>query len=171
VAAAEVPRAPVPALRRRRSAARASARRAAALGLLLLAAGCARDERSWPDGTPRFAGGLTLVGGERDGPWRFHYPDGALREEGRYDDGRRVGTWRTWHRNGQLASQGERRWNDATSASEREGPWEFWRDDGSPSARGAYGAGLREGEWAVFDEEGALVEKESGRYAGGRRVE
>lgn len=123
-----------------------------ALLVAALSAGCARDERRWPDGTPRFEGGLTVLGGERDGLWRFRYPDGALREEGRYEDGRRVGTWRTWHRNGQLAGAGERRWNDATRASEREGPWEFWHADGSLRARGTYRAGVRVGEWIELAE-------------------
>jgi antitoxin component YwqK of YwqJK toxin-antitoxin module len=140
-----------------------------ALGAAL--AGCAREQRSWPDGTRRFAGRRALVGGEREGEWTFWYPDGALREHGLYAAGRRTGTWRQWHHDGQLASVGERGFHAATGGSEREGPWTFWHPGGSVRARGTFAAGRREGEWEFFDEDGEEDVERSGRYSAGVRVE
>lgn len=164
MAAAQVPRAPVPALSRR-SARRPTRRRTRGWGLrpalllvLLALAACGRVERSWPAGAPRFEGALDLDG-ERHGEWTFHYPDGSLRERGRYDHGRRVGVWRQWHNEGRLASEGERAWNEATRASEREGPWVFHDAAGTLRARGAFRAGRRTGPWEFFDADGRKTEE------------
>jgi hypothetical protein len=165
LAPAQVPRDPVRALSRGRRAARLLA-----LGLLLALASCER-RRAWADGTPRFEGALTPLGGERTGEWTFRYPDGSLREQGRYEDGRRVGTWRQWWPEGTLLSEGERRPAAEHPGSPREGVWSFWHRGGTLAARGAYRAGLREGEWVFHAEDGALDEQRSGLYREGRRAE
>jgi len=129
-----------------------------------------RVERAWPDGVARFEGALT-AGGERDGEWSFHYPDGSQREQGRYDDGRRIGVWRQWHKDGQLISEGARSFNAASSASEREGPWTFWFPDGTVLASGRFGAGRREGPWEFFDEDGRPDPERTGTYVDGERTD
>jgi hypothetical protein len=145
--------------------------------LLFLAAvsplltGCAEHvEKVWPDGTARFDGAVTIEG-ERDGEWSFHYPDGSLREQGRYDNGQRIGTWRQWHKDGQLISEGERRFDAGTSASERQGAWTFWYADGTVRARGLFSAGRREGPWEFFDEEGLADPEQTGSYVDGERTD
>lgn len=71
-------------------------------------------------------GTLVAVAGYQSGRehgWhRTYYPDDALRTEGRWYEGRRIGVHREWHRSGRLAHEWEydgvgmqvrlRRWNE-----------------------------------------------------------
>lgn len=154
MAAPEVPRDPVPAL--------TSGARLALAALALVLTACGRVEARWPDGTPRHAGRLDLHG-ERHGEWVFHYPDGSLRERGRYDHGRRTGLWRQWHRGGELASEGERSWDEAIHASRRVGPWSFWDPDGTLRARRTYGVHPEDGPAPETDPTGAATPDDGAR--------
>ena len=40
--------------------------------------------------------------GQADGPARFFYPDGRVREDGRYVNGKRTGIWRLFNESGRL---------------------------------------------------------------------
>jgi antitoxin component YwqK of YwqJK toxin-antitoxin module len=61
--------------------------------------------RTWAeDGTLILEAGLN---GEReyDGPYRSWWDSGALKEEGTFRNGKRVGTYRCYHQSGELWSQ------------------------------------------------------------------
>lgn len=129
----------------------------AALLFAMAVPSCGRVERAWPDGTRRFEGQLTLSG-ERDGEWTFYYPDGSRRESGRYEDGLRVGIWRQWHMDGELASEGARVPDPASGTSPRDGLWLLHYPDGSLRAKGMYRAGEKVGYWEYYDEDGVAVD-------------
>ena len=42
-----------------------------------------------------------------DGDYIKYYPSGELMEKGRFDEGLKIGIWRTWEKNGDLASKEE----------------------------------------------------------------
>ena len=142
---------------------------AALLALLPLA--CARVVRTWPDGTKRAEGRLAWLAEVEDGFWTYWYPNGVLREQGRYDRGRRTSVWVQWFPNGQRRSEGRRSWIEATRASEREGPWIFWHENGTVRARGTFRAGAREGRWDYSLDDGGLDGLQSGDYHADRKID
>ncbi len=128
-------------------------------------AGCRRSVAShWPTDTARSAGALSRLQGTREGLWTFWFPNGELREQGRYQDGLRVGTWKQWHANGQARSEGEREADAALDASPRTGCWRFWFENGALEAQGVYVHGLREGHWDYHFTDGELDGDRSGEY-------
>jgi antitoxin component YwqK of YwqJK toxin-antitoxin module len=99
-----------------------------------------------------------------EGFWTYWYPNGALREQGRYIGGRRVGEWEQFHANGVRWARGCRAWNPATGACERVGLWTFWYSNGQREARGVFVAGRREGHWEYAHRDGSLDGDRSGEY-------
>lgn len=134
-------------------------------GLLAGLCGCQRTEvRHWPNGAPRSEGRVDRWSRLEQGLWTYSFPNGERREEGRYEDGVRVGRWREWHSNGSLRAEGERRFDPASGSSPREGLWTLWYEEGSLEARGVYRAGQREGHWDYFLHDGRLDEDRTGEY-------
>jgi len=56
-------------------------------------------------------------------------------------------------------------------ASEREGPWTFWHENGALRARGVFREGRREGRWEYALDDGGLDGLQSGEYHADRRVD
>jgi antitoxin component YwqK of YwqJK toxin-antitoxin module len=125
---------------------------------------CQPKSITYPDGTQRAQGHVSWTDQRRVGFWTFSYPNGAVREEGRYADGHRIGTWLQWYPNGQMRSRGERRYDPETTGGEREGPWTLWHANGQIAASGAYRAGKREGHWDYSHPDGGLDGDRTGEY-------
>ena len=140
-------------------------------GAALLGAACTRSEvRYWPDGTRRLEGRVSTWTGREEGAWRWFHPNGEVREEGRYDDGARTGTWQEWWSNGQRRARGERGSGTDGRTGVRTGAWTFWHSNGVVSARGAYADGEREGWWECSLDNGALDGDASGLWHRGQPV-
>jgi uncharacterized protein len=143
-----------------------------ALGLsCILLAGCSKRVSYYDDGVKRSEGGLSFVSRKEHGLWTYWYPNGEVREEGRYDDGVRVGVWTQWFPNGQRRNRGERVKNAAADAGERHGVWTFWHPSGELAARGVYEHGRREGRWDCTLMGGGWDGSQSGQYANGERLQ
>jgi antitoxin component YwqK of YwqJK toxin-antitoxin module len=125
---------------------------------------CGPQTVSYADGTPRAEGARSRIDEREMGFWTFVYPNGQLREQGRYEDGRRVGVWEQWFPNGARRSRGERRFRPETSSSEREGMWTHWHPTGKRAAVGVYRAGKREGHWDFSHPDGGLDGDRTGEY-------
>ena len=179
LAAAEVRRAAVARLAGRRVA----GGRPPVLAAIALAVvgGCGRTgSRVDPSGIVRASGPVDLAG-RPHGPWSLRYPDGELRERGRFERGRRAGEWTDWYPNGQRRSQGLRtplsgREHPAASprgpgGSVRVGPWRFWYSNGVLQGEGRYEGGLAEGEWRWWEPTGEPDPERSGSYRAGNPVE
>jgi len=50
--------------------------------------------------------GIINEEGIKDGPWKEFYTNGALKSEGVYDQGKRIGLWKFYHPNSQLEQTG-----------------------------------------------------------------
>lgn len=148
-----------------------AARRVCAIGLALAPLSCGQVVRTWPDGTQRAEGRIDRIAGAEEGLWTYWYPTGSLREQGRFDAGRRAGVWIQWFPNGRRRTQGERRWNAPTGASEREGAWTFWHENGVVHARGTFRAGAREGHWDYGLDDGGLDGLRTGEYHDDRKID
>lgn len=62
----------------------------------------------------------------RHGVFRTYHRNGALASEGTYVDGFENGLWRDFHENGQLAAEGYYERGQET------GEWKYWNADGMP---------------------------------------
>lgn len=126
--------------------------------------GCTHKKLYYPDGLKRSEGDRSWFGNVEVGLWTYWYPNGELREQGRYDNGRRAGIWTQWFPNGQKRSQGERRHDDATLGSEREGAWTHWHENGEKQSSGVYRAGKAEGHWDHGLDNGGVDGDRTGEY-------
>ena len=132
--------------------------------VLVLSAACARRVAFHPGGVRRSEGRTWSIGDVEHGFWSYWYPNGALREQGRYDHGRREGIWQQWYPNGTPRSRGNRVWNADARRSERDGPWILWHDNGTRLAVGVFRGGRREGHWDYSHPDGTLDGNRSGEY-------
>jgi len=133
--------------------------------LWLALCGCSRQVTAqWAGGTPRFEGTQARFSGAREGPWKFWFPNGQLREQGRYEDGLRVGPWKQWYANGELRSEGEREADRVQGVSPRAGCWRFRFENGALEAQGVFVHGLREGHWDYYLPDGDLDGDRTGEY-------
>jgi antitoxin component YwqK of YwqJK toxin-antitoxin module len=62
----------------------------------------------------------------RHGLFCAYHRNGQLASEGNYLDGVEHGHWRDFHENGQLAAEGD------YQHGQEVGEWKFWKPDGSP---------------------------------------
>ena len=119
-----------------------------------------------------------------------YYPNGRMKREGTFRDGRREGTWREFdeegnvissqiYQNGRLVqsgivdTDGTRRgewmelYPDSTLRSQgaflngkKSGPWKFYFHGGQVEQEGSYKEGLPDGTWTWYYEDGKLHKRE-----------
>ena len=86
-------------------------------------------EIPYPSGAIRFRYSRYLAadgsGWLRHGSFRAYHENGALASEGNYEHGQEHGPWRDYHPNGQLAAEG--RYLRGTEV----GAWQYWSADGA----------------------------------------
>ncbi|MDA3944767.1 MAG: toxin-antitoxin system YwqK family antitoxin [Bacteroidetes bacterium] len=130
------------------------------------------------------AEGIIAANGQRQGFWKYYYPNGGLKSQGNYTDDVRSGEWEFFHTNGVLEQRGSYNENGQPI-----GLWKWFYNDGKllrdenyrdglldgilteygPQGRiitqGDYIDGLKEGFW--FYETGDM--RMEGNYSGGMR--
>jgi hypothetical protein len=103
--------------------------------------------------------------GAEEGLWTTWYFDGQMRSRGHYSGGLKLGIWETWYRNGQRESQGERVPVQGTRVSLRGGTWTYWHEgSGRKKSEGRFQAGRREGPWFFWKNDGSVDEQRTGNY-------
>lgn len=103
--------------------------------------------------------------GLEEGPWEQVYEDGAS-GRGSYAEGKRTGTWRTFHRSGSVQDVG------AYDDGLRVGRWVSRRDDGTLLREAEYERGQLHGRVVWYGPDGSTIDYErSGVYRRGERAE
>ena len=113
----------------------------------------------YPDGTLRAEG--RYRNGKRVGEWRFYFPDGTLEQVGHFNnEGKYDGEWIWYHPNGQRHI--EKTYIDGLA----DGRYTEFSDDGETIiAQGDYIEGERHGNWFII----TGIERSEGRYNNGER--
>lgn len=139
----------------------------------------------YPSGAVKARWNVSLATGieQEHGPYQEFYIGGEQKTLGSYNEGDRIGTWTSWHENGQKASEityveGKEdgkslQWhNNARKAGEgqyikgvKDGEWRTWHKDGRLASFAAYEKGEPIGEWLEFYPDGER--KSHGIYSGG----
>jgi antitoxin component YwqK of YwqJK toxin-antitoxin module len=104
--------------------------------------------------------GLIKEDGNRDGPWRDYYPDGKIRSEGKYDNGKQVGEWRYYFENGKTEQSGK-----FNKSGKTDGTWKWYYDNGQLRREENFRAGVKDGMSTEFDENGNTILE--GEYVNG----
>ena len=98
--------------------------------------------------------GIVKDDGNRDGPWKDFYPDGSLKAEGNYDNGKQVGDWKYYHLNGKIEQTG--RFN---KQGKFDATWKWYFDNGKLLKEENYRSGLKDGMSTEYDETGKVIEE------------
>ena len=109
------------------------------------------------------ATGIVDDRGQFQDQWQEFYPDGTLRAEGRYRNGRRVGRWRFYFPNGDLEQTGV-----FNNRGEHDGEWIWYHPNGQKHIVQTYANGLGDGRFTEFLDDGETVVVE-GDYIEGER--
>jgi len=104
--------------------------------------------------------GIVKDDGNRDGHWKDYYPDGSLKAEGNYDNGRQTGEWTYYHSNGRIEQTGK-----FNRQGKFEGTWKWYFDTGQLLREETYHDGLKDGLSTEYDETGKVTEE--GEYVNG----
>ena len=104
--------------------------------------------------------GIIKEDGNHDGPWKDFYPDGSLKAEGNYDNGKQTGEWKYYHANGKIEQVGK-----FNKQGKFEGTWKWYFDNGQLLKEESYRNGLRDGMSTEYDETGTVVTE--GEYVNG----
>jgi hypothetical protein len=102
--------------------------------------------------------------GKRSGQSRSWHKGGQLHSIGEWAKGKREGLWKYYYENGQLREEGE------YAGNSRIGYWRTWYDTGQPESEGSYHSQCRDGRWTYWLLDGERDYKKSGVYAESIRV-
>ena len=107
---------------------------------------------------------------KRDGIYYKKFSDAPFngevegREQGKFKNGKREGSWVKYYDNGQLWFKGDYK------NGKEEGPWvAYWRN-GQLSFKGDYKDGRKEGRWVWYDEIGNPWKELSGVFKDGVKI-
>lgn len=95
-----------------------------------------------------------------NGPSVEFYLNGTKFVEGEYGDGLRVGDWKFWYPDGQLAKEGQ------YSEDKVHGAWRKYREDGTISAEENYVGGTPDGQWNYYLSDGKTMLQQNEFRAG-----
>lgn len=90
----------------------------------------------------------SFIEGEREGKWMIFYGD--YREEGNYQDGKRVGTWKG------INDEGKKIYEGAFVDDREDGRHLWYYPTGKIWIDGRYSFGDKDGNWMYYNEEGIL---------------
>jgi antitoxin component YwqK of YwqJK toxin-antitoxin module len=121
-----------------------------------------RETTYYPDGTVKSE--RDFWEGRKQGRWASYFPGGRPETDLRYREGEPFGTWTRWYENGKKRSE-------VTYAEGAEGDEHpeavFWHANGQMSARGPSDGGKRQAEWTFWWPNG--TKREQGTYVDGLR--
>ncbi len=102
-----------------------------------------------------------IVKGVKDGHWIDIWKNSGHREQGKYNQGLRIGSWRGYHPNGQL-------WYKVFYKKDgADGIKVSYYKDGSLETKGKYVNGKKEGLWVSYWRSGAIMYK--GNFKNGKK--
>jgi hypothetical protein len=118
-----------------------------------------------PVGREQWCERLPLGIDRRHGPYRAWYPDGRVKIEGQFVNGRKAGRWVFWHGNGILNGKGVKREEGEFREGREHGRWTRWRDSDITLEEGEYRDGVRHGLWRRYSVLG--IKEAEGQYSEG----
>lgn len=97
----------------------------------------------YPNGSLKAEG--LYVDGRSEGEWVFYHPNRTPEARGLYENGVRTGVWLYFHDNGAKSAEGK------YTNGLRDGPWTFYHPNGNLSSEGQMAEGHKDGYWKLFN--------------------
>jgi antitoxin component YwqK of YwqJK toxin-antitoxin module len=88
----------------------------------------------------------------RHGSYRVWHPNGYMMTQGEYKYDLPVGTFTWWYANGQRSTEG------AYDNGHQQGPWSWWHTNGMRSIRGSFNEGNPDLAWTWWNETGKVTQ-------------
>lgn len=110
-----------------------------------------RKTGQWEEDDPH--GGVIAgeyVAGEREGLWRHHFTNGAVRSECHYESGDLTGECVWFRQTGGLLQKG------SFLNGEKHGFWQRWSSDGALIDEGHFDQGKKTGAWTQYAPDGTI---------------
>ncbi len=98
------------------------------------------------------ARGIVDNAGLKQGEWKEFYPDGKLKSEGAFYEGKKSGKWLFYYPQGSLEQEG-----NYNSKGEPEGEWIWYYTDGDLLRREEYHNGERDGDLVEYDRNNRIL--------------
>ena len=117
------------------------------------------------DGNGRVSKEVTYENGKKVTWVQYKYhSNGQLRTKETYKEGKFDGPWVRYYDNGQLELKGT--FKDVKF----DGPWVGYYVNGQLGFKGTYKDGNKEGPWVNFNEDGTVIEEETGTFKDGVKI-
>lgn len=84
------------------------------------------------------------------GRWKFFFNNGELKKEGSFSQGKSIGTWKIYNKEGQLI------FIENYKNGNEHGIWKAFFSNGNIKIEGEFVYGKRQGPWKVYTENGVL---------------
>lgn len=114
------------------------------------------------DQDTRSGEGLLDTLGRKQGVWKWYYPDGSLKSQGAYKDGKRDGPWTYFFSTGKIEQKGNFKEDIFT------GDWKWYFPSGSVHREELYRKGKEDGHTVEYDSLGNVITE--GDYVDGLRT-
>lgn len=98
--------------------------------------------------------GITDMNGMRQGKWKEYYATGELKSEGTYKNSNRTGKWKFFFPDKSVEVVGS-----YDAKGRQQGEWQWFYANGQLMRTCSYDAGVLDGEYIEYDEEGTEVTK------------
>ena len=85
-------------------------------------------------------------------PTKTYYDNGQLKEIGFINEGKRIGEWIFYSKNGVKLAK-----CCFNNLGQKHGKWLIWDDNSQLRAQMLYKNGIRKGKWEIYDEHGKLT--------------
>ena len=97
-----------------------------------------------------------IKNGKKVGPWVEYHRDGWLEFTGTYKNNKRHGSWVSYHTTGRIQK-------GTYKNGKKHGSWVSYRHNGQLFQKGTYKNGKKHGPWVRYDKNGKLSSKENYR--------
>ena len=108
------------------------------------------------------AEGILDALGHEQGFWKEFHPNGELKSEGEYKDGKRIGDWKFYHSNKKTEQIGK-----YDKKGNAQGVWKWYYESGNLLREENYANNLREGLMTEYGDTGAVITK--GEFVEGQK--
>lgn len=106
--------------------------------------------------------GIIDTMGRQQGPWKEFHPNGELKSQGEYLNGKRVGDWTFFHPNKKIEQKGK-----YDKRGRAQGPWKWYYESGNLLREENYRNDLQDGTMTEYSEDGKIITK--GDYVDGQK--
>jgi antitoxin component YwqK of YwqJK toxin-antitoxin module len=105
-----------------------------------------------------------IKNGKKEGSWVTYHENGQLKEKGNFKNGRWYGPWVSYWKNGQLLLEGT--YENGFS----NGPAVSYHKNGKLKYKGTFKNGEEDGPWVGYNEDGTVDKKNTGTFKNGKKI-